>query len=238
VRPYYAKDSIVIYHADCREVLPSLCFDLVVTDPPYGTGGWRRTCAGAGGDPSGSLVTEPWDDGALDWLSLLPACVPVMTFWPAARTSCLLNAANLLGLTKHRTLYMRKRDPKPMPAGRTKWSVEPVWVLSRDGFVLSGGDDVFEATTPRKGRDGEATGHPYQKPVEVVRWLIAKTAAVTVCDPFMGSGTTLRAAKDLGRSAVGVEADERWCEVAARRLSQGVLPFDAAPHAELGRVTP
>lgn len=224
MKPYFERDGITIYHGDCRDVLPD--FDgLVVTDPPYGTGGWRRHNSGQGGNPSGALVSEAWDDGAVDWVHLCRS--PIMTFWPAARTSFLLAAALSAGLVKHRCLYMRKRDPKPMPAGRVRWSVEPVWVLSQDGFCLYGGDDVMEASTPRVGRDAGATGHPYEKPISVMRWLIKKSpASPVILDPFMGSGTTLRAALDLGRKAIGIEIEERYCEIAARRLDQLVLPFE------------
>ena len=228
MKPYYERGGIVIYHADCREVLPTLAagsVDLVLTDPPYGTGGWRRLEAGAGSNPSGALVTEAWDDGAVDWLALCRC--PVLTFWPPARTWELLTAAREVGMDKHRCLYMRKRDPKPLPGGRMRWSVEPIWSLSSAGFVLMGGDDCIEVSTPRAGRDHDATGHPYQKPLDALTWLLAKTAATFTLDPFMGSGTTLVAAKMLGRRAIGIEAEERWCEVAARRLSQDVLPLFA-----------
>jgi site-specific DNA-methyltransferase (adenine-specific) len=113
-----------------------------------------------------------------------------------------------------------------MMDGRTRMSVEPIWVLSPDGFVMRGGDDVFDASTPRLGRDTDATGHPYEKPVEVMRWIIGKCDAPLILDPFMGSGATLRAAMDLGRMAIGIERDERWCEIAANRLAQEVLPME------------
>lgn len=223
--PYYERGGITIYHGDCRDVLPGIGHvDLVLTDPPYGTGGWRRDASGQGKNPTGSLFREDWDDGAVDWLNL--TSTRVITFWPASRACVLLNAATDHGLTNHRCLYMRKRDPKPMPAGRTMWSMELIWVLSADGFMLRGGTDVLDVSTPRWGRDADATGHPYQKPLEVMCWLIGKTDSPVICDPFMGSGTTLRAAKDLGRRAIGIEVDERWCEAAARRLEQDVLPFD------------
>lgn len=227
MNPYFQDESCTIYHGDCRDYLSGLAFDVIVSDPPYGTGGWRRTEAGAGSNPSGSLVREAWDSGAVDWVVLANGR-PVLTFWPAARTFQLLAAAISAGLTKHRALYMRKLDPKPMPAGRTRWSTEPIWVLSEDGFVLYGGDDVCEASTPRLGRDTDATGHPYEKPLEVMGWLIGKLppACLTVLDPFMGSGTTLRAAKDLGRKAIGIEIEERYCEIAAKRLAQQVISFE------------
>ena len=220
--PYYEQDGICIYHGDCREVLPALEAALVVTDPPYGTGGWRRTETGAGRNPSGTLVMESWDDGAVDWIGSANA-EAILSFWPAAHTSHLLKAAIDAGMTKHRCLYMRKLDPKPQVAGRTRWSIEPIWVLSRDGFTLTGGDDLCECSTPRLGRDADATGHPYQKPLNVMKWLLRKTDAPLIVDPFMGSGTTLVAAKAAGRRAIGIDTSERYCEIAANRLRQRVL---------------
>lgn len=217
--PYYQDGFCTIYHGDCREVAEWREVALIVSDPPYGTGGWRRTEAGAGSNPKGSLVREEWDDGAVDWL--LP--VPTLTFWPSSRAAYLLARANELGLTKHVELYMHKLDPRPQVSGRMAWAVEPIWCLARPGFVLNGGTNWFSASTPRLGRDHAATGHPYEKPLEVMRWLIDKCPPGVLADPFMGSGTTLRAAKDAGRQAIGVEADERWCEVAAKRLAQEVL---------------
>ncbi len=223
VAPYYERGGATLFCASWQDVLPVEC-DLVVTDPPYGTGGWRRLQAGQGGNPSGSLVAEDWDDGAVDWLAAVK-CDAVLTFWPAARTSALLNAARDCGLTKHRCLYWRKPDPKPLPGGRTRWSVEPIWVLSRDGFLLKGGDDMFERSALRAGQP-DATGHPYQKPLDVMLWLIAKTEARRILDPFMGSGSTIVAARTLGRQAVGIEQDRQWCDTAVQRLQQDVLPLD------------
>jgi site-specific DNA-methyltransferase (adenine-specific) len=71
--------------------------------------------------------------------------------------------------------------------------------------------------------------HPTQKPVSLMRWCIEFFPhARTILDPFMGSGTTLRAAKDLGRKAIGIEIEERYCEIAAKRLSQMALPLQVA----------
>jgi site-specific DNA-methyltransferase (adenine-specific) len=224
---YYERDGITIYHGNCSDVLPHVSADVIVTDPPYGTGGWRRNESGAGSNPSAVLVREDWDDGAVDWLRLTAA--PVVAFWPAAHAEKLLVAASATGRVKHRTLYMKKLDPKPQVGGRTKWSIEPIWVMSADGFVLVGGEDITESSTPRLGRDRDATGHPYQKPESVMVWLVSKLPShCSVIDPFMGSGTTLVAAKRLGRRAVGVEAEEKWCEIAAKRLEQGTLPMEFA----------
>lgn len=232
MRPYFERGELVIYHGRAEDVLPLIAQPeaMIVTDPPYGTGGWRRDATGAGRNPSGALIREAWDAGDVTWLSLIDVAA-AFVFWPPARTRMLLETAEACGLTKHRCLYMRKRDPKPMPAGRTRWSVEPIWILSREGFVLLGGDDVYEDSTPRLGRDADATGHPYQKPLSVMRWLISKRPDRPVIDPFMGSGTTLKAAQEFGLACIGIEADEHYCEIAARRLDQMPLfiPSDAEP---------
>jgi site-specific DNA-methyltransferase (adenine-specific) len=226
MQPYYEHNGITIYHARCEDVLPGIALDpasaLIVTDPDYGTGGWRRVESGAGSNPAAQLIQEEWDQGSTEWLRLVASC-PVFSFWPSCYARHLLNTAVDVGLVKHRSLYMRKRDPKPQVGGRIRWSVEPIWVLSPDGFVLEGGDDVYEASTPRLGRDRDATGHPYQKPLGVMLWLIGKTDRPLIVDPKMGSGSTLVAAKILGRQAIGIEMQEQWCETTARRLEQEVL---------------
>jgi DNA modification methylase len=79
----------------------------------------------------------------------------------------------------------------------------------------------------RFGRSGNEH-HPTEKPVGLIATIIGNSEADTILDPFMGSGTTLRAAKDLGRKAIGIEVEERYCEIAAKRLQQSVLPMEVA----------
>lgn len=221
--PYYQDDLVTIYHGRWQDFGPlwvgALGAGVIVTDPPYGTGGWRRDASGQGSNPKASLVRETWDDGAVEWLD---GAVPAITFWPPARTWQLLSRANDVGLVKHRAVYWHKPDPKPQVGGRTRWSIEPVWVISHEGFLIYGDTDLYRESAIRTGRE-EATGHPYQKPESVMRWLVGKTRTGTVLDPFMGSGSTIAAAKSLGRSAIGIEQDEKWCEIAAQRCSQEVL---------------
>ena len=213
--PIYADGAVTIYCGNWRDVLPCLdpaSFDLVVTDPPYGTGGWRRVRG------KKSLIVEPWDDGGTDWLRLV-APRPVLAFWPAAHAQRLLDLASAVGLVKHRCLYWQKPDPMPRPDGGTRLSVEPIWVLSPPGFVLYGGTDIYVAPKPR------AAAHPYEKPLEVLLWLIQKTSARTILDPFLGSGTTALAAKLLGRRCIGIEIDPTYAARAADRCRQAVLPL-------------
>ena len=221
----------VLYLGDCREILPTLGrVDAVITDPPYGTGGWRRTESGNGSNPAGRLVRESWDSGFLDWFLLVSS--PVIAFWPAASTKNLLAKADGSGRRKHRALYMHKVDPKPQVAGRISWSVEPIWCLSDDGFQLYGGTDWISVSVPRLGRDHDATGHPYQKPIECLEWLIQKTMGSLICDPFMGSGTTGVACARLGRKFIGIEIHEPYFDIACRRIEQAYRQADlfiAAP---------
>lgn len=223
----YDDGQIAVICGDCHDVLPHLAhlaIDGTVTDPPYGTGGWRRASAGQGSDPRGSLMAEDWDDGATDWIRLLSTPV-LMTFCPSARTLAFLQTASAAGYAKHRALYMRKRDPMPLPAGRIRWAVEPIWVMSRGPFQLYGGEDILDVSTPRANRDEDGTGHPYQKPIGIMTWLLGKTRWRSVLDPFAGSGTTMVAAKMLGMRAIGVEASRDYCHMIVQRLTQTTLPL-------------
>lgn len=225
--PYYSEPGITLYHGDCREILPLLDAPLLVTDPDYGTGGWKRERQGAGRNPRAIYVREEWDHGVPDWLRFTSAQT-VMTFWPACTTLALLSEAVANGFGKHTALYMRKLDPRPTFHSRLAYSMEPIWILCRgESYGLSGGTDVCDASTPRANRDADATGHPYQKPLKVMQWLLSKRSDTSLVDPFMGSGSTLLAAKNLGKQAIGIELEEKWCEIAAQRLAQEVLPLDA-----------
>jgi site-specific DNA-methyltransferase (adenine-specific) len=98
------------------------------------------------------------------------------------------------------------------------------------------GKDPYLATGKGRRPNGftwnnatEENGHPCPKPLPVIKWIVSRVSleGETIIDPFMGSGTTLRAAKDLGRKAIGIEIEERYCEIAAKRMSQEVMNFDA-----------
>lgn len=221
MKPYYDHDGITIYHGDCREILPELQggAEVLVTDPPYGIA-WKRSAnearsskahAGITGDAS----TEVRDD-ALAILPDLPALVFGSFYapFPARLKQVLIwpkpADAGVVGST---TGYRRDAEPVfmvgPWPIQTVKWS----------SVLLSGARGIAATVT--------ATGHPHTKPTALMRTLIERCPAGVVADPFMGSGTTLRAAKDLGRKAIGIEIEERYCEIAAQRLGQEVLDLGA-----------
>jgi DNA modification methylase len=88
---------------------------------------------------------------------------------------------------------------------------------------MKGGEGVY-CFRETGYKSNEPRFHPTQKPIALIRWCVTKTEGV-ILDPYMGSGTTLVAAKTFGRPAIGIEIEERYCEVAVRRLAQGVLPL-------------
>ena len=208
--PYYSHGGITIYHGDCREVLPATRFDVVITDPPYGLRpingtGYGRNRTRIAGDETVDL-TE-WLLGVWDGPAIM------FGLWqhaPRQRTPVrqLVWSKTNLGLTG-----------SPLP-----WrnSHEIAWVFG-SGWEASDRGTVW--TTARQ----YAAQHPTQKPLDLMLWLVeASRPEWVVLDPFMGSGTTLRAAKDLGRKAIGIEIEERYCEIAAKRLEQEVLDFGGA----------
>lgn len=203
--PYYEHAGITIYHADCRDVLPTLGpVDLVLTDPPYGTG-WVR-----GGGAVGEFVARherpSWDVFRLDWIDLIQQARRYAVFGPVSRESELLS--RFPG-----SVACRYNKSNPRPNGPT---YEPIIVQPEPRRDMPWHLTAYNGDNPY---------HPTQKPIEVMRWLVALVSddGDSILDPFMGSGTTLRAAKDLGRRAIGIEIEERYCEIAARRLSQEVM---------------
>lgn len=207
MKPYFEEDGITIYCGDCREILPSLSpVDLVLTDPPYNVG-----------IDYGEGTNDKRDDFK-EWMApILLECL---------RSKTVLLTPGQVRLADYSSIYPWKWllcwwKPAAMgrsPVGFCNW--EPVAMWGKGS--TSGCDFVRAPIVPDQALDG----HPCPKPLEWAAGLISLFPdAKTILDPFMGSGTTLRAAKDLGRKAIGIEINERYCEIAAKRLSQKVLEF-------------
>lgn len=217
MRPYYEEGGITIYHGDCREVTAWLEADVLITDPPYGTrfsaenpqGGYgRRQNAGHG--PSGFVIdgddTTATRDAALAlWASRGPALVfgsPRMSDPPGAWTD---------------RLVWDKQRPG-MNGGPWRYRHESIYATR--GFIrVSDSDASILTYFP------ERESHIHAKPVALMVRLVKCAPAGIIADPFAGMGATLVAAKLEGRHAIGIEIEERYCEIAAKRLAQGVLPF-------------
>ena len=217
VTPYYDEDGITIYHGDCRDMLTAVAFDVVVSDPPYGI----------------QFVGGPKSCGANQYAPMVGDETTEMAEW-------------VMSIQCRRVIFGAHEFPH-LIAGPGRWFCwDKRLSESADRMIGSPFELAWDnATGPNimlrcmhggvinaNGASGRATGlprlHPTEKAIPMLRALMAHLPAGTILDPFMGSGTTLRAAKDLGRRAIGVEIDERYCEIAAKRLGQGVLDFGAA----------
>jgi site-specific DNA-methyltransferase (adenine-specific) len=211
-KPYYEEDGIVIYHADCRDILPHLPkVDLVLTDPPYGINAVNRPQPGAI-----QYAAIVGDDAIMD-LRFIFAIGDAQVVFGA---NCFPDQLPHRG----RWLVWDKRVDARADAMLGS-PIELAWTSRRSGFdwicrLQHGG--VVNADR----KESVARFHPTQKPVDLMAWTLSKyPEASIILDPFMGSGTTLRAAKDLGRKAIGIEIEEKYCEIAVKRLAQEVLPL-------------
>lgn len=222
MRPYYEQNGITIYHGDCLEVLPLLdaaqC--VLVTDPPYGLAhSSNRTSALYGNIAAeygnGSVVNDH-DTSARDAMLVWYGDGPAIVFgsWKVNRPK------NIKAL-----LIWDKGDTSGMGDLSMPWkpSHEEIYVLG-SGFAGKRTGGVLRAYVPSRISFGRI--HPMQKPVSLLKMLIQKCPAGMILDPFMGSGSTLVAAKHLGRRAIGIEQDERYCDIAAQRLQQEVMSLD------------
>jgi site-specific DNA-methyltransferase (adenine-specific) len=237
MQPYYhdEKSGIAIYHGRCQDILPQLESDgigLVLTDPPYSeqthNGARRATNKGfAGGETTTSLITfAPISYPELS--AALAECGRLCPRWTVAFLDW-RHVARLAEETPEGLRFVRfgvwiKPDSAPQFTGdRPAQGWEALGIFHRDGARLgwNGGGTraVWTHHVIRAGR------HPTEKPVGLIRELVQQFSAPgdVVLDPFCGSGTTLRAAKDCRRRAIGIEVDEAYCELAARRMEQSVL---------------
>jgi site-specific DNA-methyltransferase (adenine-specific) len=224
LKPYYEHAGITIFHGDSREVLPFLKVGMVVTDPPYGTqnlaGGYGRRQLHSPGGKLGRIIQGDQD------LSVLESAYRPMV-------SAIENGWAFV-------FFAARRLPEFAALCSAEWFGELVWDGAAPGlgYTIRYQHESIAALrigsppTPDRAlisvmrHYGEGTNdHPHQKPLGLLKSLIRFGTGV-VLDPFMGSGTTLRAAKDLGREAIGIEIEERYCEIAAERLRQEVISFE------------
>jgi site-specific DNA-methyltransferase (adenine-specific) len=244
VTPYYDDGICVIYHGDARDVVPALgsCADAVVTDPPYSVSIKGSSMVRLKGKGSTNLDFFPGDD---DWVATTRMAVDVLAAtvepdrvrsiyaWCGHRQfGSIVTMLEQAGWST-RFLVWRKTCPIPAPPG-SGWNsgaelcvygyrAGRVWAWSPGSGPRS---NVLDADNYRHGQPGKVD-HPTQKPLSLMGVPLegCTEPGMTVLDPFMGSGTTLVAAKARGRRSIGIEKEERYCEIAARRLAQGALDF-------------
>ena len=215
--PYYQDQAVTIWHGDCREILPQLePVDLVLTDPPYGIG-VDSEMHKKGGQQYGNAAAPKKYYESTDWdhrvsvntINQIRCYAKFQIIWGGnyytdflPRTRCWLiwdkeNADNQFSDCE----VAWTNFDKPIRIKRHMWN----------GMIRKHHEYRYD--------------HPTQKPLEIMNWAIlqAPQNAQTILDPFLGSGTTLRAAKDLGRKAIGIEIEEKYCEIAAKRMAKEVL---------------
>jgi DNA modification methylase len=206
VKPYYEHAGITIYHGDCREILPQIpagSVDLVLTDPPYNVGKEY-------GDHNDNMNREEYDNWIESWWEILPS----------HRRIIFPGVGNLFLWGKRQPVatgcwYKPGATGKANPFQWCEWEPILVWGCSFSG------SDVFRATV---GKQSDVGNHPCPKPLLLFKRLLERLRTQgSVLDCFLGSGTTLVAAKHLGRKAIGIEIEERYCEIAVKRLQQEVL---------------
>ncbi len=210
MKPYYQDEAVTIYHGDCRDILPHLPkVDLVLTDPPYGIDYHSGQNGSLPRSIKGDHSTE-LRDYFLEWWGDRPAIV--FGTWKVPRP---LHIRTLLIWDTLGALGMGDLSIPWKPSHQEIYILGLGWSGQRTSDVLS--------YPPVQSSAWRGRVHPHEKPVALLKDLLLKHPAGTILDPFMGSGTTLRAAKDLGRKAIGIEIEEKYCEIAAKRMSQSVM---------------
>jgi len=201
-KPYYQDEWVTIYHGDCREILPLIpdkSIDLVLTDPPYG------------------IDKADWD---VEFI--LPEIIPadIMGLMPGVWN--ILKCPQKIGGLSYRWQIIAH-----LVNGMTRGAIGfgnyiPCLVYARDNISL-----YHKSTDCKDFVVGveEKPNHPSPKPERPIAWFIERlsNSGNTILDPFLGSGTTAYCAKKLNRKCIGIEIEEKYCEIAAKRCSQGVF---------------
>ena len=239
MKPYYEYGGFTIYNCDCREILPALNADICLTDPPYSdvTHAGARTAARK---PENYHEKEP--SSLLTFDSVTPEFLrecfglvgPIIERWCVSFMDW-RHISALEIAPPHELKFVRfgiwvKPNGAPQFTGdrpATGW--EAVCIMHRDGKAMewNGGGHHAVWMENKPHQDSYPGDHPTVKPLPLVERLtrLFSNEGETILDPFMGIGTTLLAAKNMGRKAIGIEIEEKYCEIAAKRLSQEVFDF-------------
>jgi DNA modification methylase len=230
MKPYYDDgNGITLYHGDCREILPTLPkVDLVLADPPYGIGYAKY---------------ESHEDKQDEYPQLLAAVIPAAESLVSDGWVCVFQSATTVHRwgewfgDKWRLIALPKTFVQIRPCVGPTWATDyalawPAGKPAQKGKLR----DWFVCETSDMSK--RPKGHPCPRPLNGIVFLVDALSEVgaLILDPFAGSGTTLVAAKRLGRRAIGIEIEERYCEIAAARLeAERLTLFEAAPqHEQLG----
>jgi site-specific DNA-methyltransferase (adenine-specific) len=221
MKPYYDHGGITIYHGNSLDVLPLIGeVDCVVTDPPHGIDGGRGGTSKLRGKSNYSsdfddtpeyirdtVVRVLFDVAKWKTMAVTPGCKNIHHYPPADSFGVYFS---------------------PASSGMQRFGMADAQPILYYGWHYLQGKKPFPCSR-QMVEAPEKNGHPCPKPEKAWAWLVDKVAdtGMSVLDPFMGSGTTLRVCKDRGLRAIGIEMNEAYCEIAAKRLSQEVLQFAA-----------
>ena len=216
MKPYYEQDGITIYHGDCREVLPIVSADVLLSDPPYGIGLDTKARYHRNSDHAPIIG----DDEPFDPSHLLSLNLPSVLWGGNHYCNRLPPTPGWLAWIK--VIFDGAFGTRSMDKKQAEMELAWSNCISRPKSYRHLWDGVF--------RDSESGTrfHPAQKPVAVMQWCLSLMPSGSVLDPYAGCGPVLIAAKNINRRAIGIEIEERHCEIAAKRLSQGVLPMVAS----------
>lgn len=227
MKPYFQDDAATIYHGDCREILPLLpSVDLVLTDPPYTFGIASSAQEGKAGGWGDLMNSSVWYESWLQEVKRLTVnksgAAWVFNSWRSFPV--LARAAYGVRWPITSLMVWDKEWIGPGGTQGLRPSYEFVALFTHPGFTIAnrGLPDIWRC----QWSSTKPNGHPAEKPLELTLSIIEESGSQFILDPFMGSGTTLRAAKDLGRKAIGIEIEERYCEIAAKRMSQSVMGLE------------
>ena len=200
MKPYYQDECVTIYHGDCREILPQLPkVDLVLTDPPYG------------------ITKAEWD--------VVPSTETFEKLFNISERQIIFGGHFMDLPSKDGWIIWNK-----MPFLKNGNQAELIWTsFLKKNIIIDfryAGNVVGDTKRPNYKR--EKTVFTSEKPFEFVTLLIDKYSNKNdlILDPFLGSGTTAKAAKALNRKCIGIEIDEKYCEIAAKRCSQSVMTLN------------
>lgn len=226
VKPYYQDEHSTIYLGDCREILPQLeKVDLVITDPPYKLNETSGSSTSVGMEEKWQGLLKAGDVAAnitqldfSDWIEIaysnMSANGQLFTFSNDKQIVNIINELISAGFKLHNILCWKKNNCTP-----NRWFMKNMELIA---FVRKGKSTPILDMSLKSCMEFDGVRskvHPTQKPVAVLEWILKGAVGEVILDPFMGSGTTLVAAKNLGRKAIGIELEQKYCEIAVKRLA-------------------
>lgn len=213
---YYADDLVTLYHGDCLKIDHWLAADVLVTDPPYGIG-WTKNTNHAARSYHHPGIANDADTTTRD---------AAIALWGKDKPAAVFGSFRAPAPADVRQTLVWKKPVDAGVVGSTtgyRTDTELIFLLGQHTSRKPARSSVLES---RGGVARYRTAHPHTKPVSILEQLIEWTSGV-IADPFAGSGSTLLAARNLGRKAIGVELEEPYCELIARRLDQMAFDFGA-----------